>query len=506
MSNNIPDEIFGDLPTLTEVQSVEKPLPSEMDAEKALLAMVFLNSSTLDMFREFLRPEDFYNPTFKAIYQSMLGLQIITPITIMSEAKRLGLENLIGSVAVVSGLVAGYLPEREEEIITYAQSIKAASVARQEIHACQKRIADLMAYEEPVEIILERGEARTAALTIELTQHRDRNQRIGFWDLEELVPEMHQQFEDYHEGKSNGVKTGMSEIDNKLDGGGLQPGGVYLIAGGEKVGKTSLALSWLIEGAMTQQLRCDVVTAEMYKITMAKRLYSAWSGIPYYMFRPGMFDSPEFAAFTKAITGLAKFGKLPIGIADKLRTTGQIWKALRKRRDAAHKRGLKYGFAVIDYIQLLELDGDMNKAQRVEVVTRVSRDIKLMANDLEIPIVAMSSLNRIGLTENQIPDTFNLRETGTLAFDAEAVMVLHNPAYVPGQPYQSQEITPITLHMIRQRNGPSGVFPLKLIGPYMQFMSESQFAKYMAGQESVPQTPAQAKQEVDNIMDFFDLT
>lgn len=290
---------------------------------------------------------------------------------------------------------------------------------------------------------------------------------------------MAQQFDNYKNNISSGVKTGMDKLDQMLDGGGLQEGGLYLVGASEKAGKTSLALQWGMEVAYNQGYEVDVVTTEMAKATLAKRLFSQYTGIPYSVFRPGFYGK----FYLKAMKDLIAFSEIPIRIGDRLRTVEVISNRLRRRVENGHRKGQRQvGLGIIDYMQLIELD-NATKKNRTDVVAEISRRFKLLATELGIPLVIMSSLNRLGMTEGQRPDTFNLRDSGTLAFDAEAVFFLHNSLYVPGKKYVPQEITDIDLIVSRQRNGPTGDIPLKFIGPYMQFMTESQYAKYSVGEE-----------------------
>jgi replicative DNA helicase len=291
-----------------------------------------------------------------------------------------------------------------------------------------------------------------------------------------------------------------------LDGGGLQPGGVYLCAGAEKSGKTSLALDMGYHGAVVEGCTVPIVTAEMAKANLAKRLYSAHSGIPYFKFRPGLYDSETDKVYTRAVEGLDDFAKYPIIIADKLYGVGEISRHLRRVCEKAQKIGKPVKFAIIDYLQLLIWD--MGKASSTyERVSAISRQLKILAMELGIALIVMSSLNREGLGEGQVPDAKNLRDSGTLAFDCEALLILWNPAYVPGKLYEPKPITDMLLIVSRQRNGPSGNIPVKFIGQYMQFMTLSQYTKAFKTDEIQSRGQQIAdEQELDTLWDHMEGT
>lgn len=480
---------------------LEKPLPSDDALEQALLASTLTDPRNYERMAKYLDAGDWYSPYNRRVYDAMTKLysedRPINPITIAEVWKSEGVElENTGGVSRITNLTLGAVYLGPKDFEDGVQKIKAYSVARQMILTCNATIENLLIGSEPIKDVVERSENKVLTLSSSLVN--ESADQKAFSELWEITPDMAKQFQDYHAGISNGVGTGMHEVDDMLDGGGLQAGGLYLIAAGEKTGKTSMALDWCdyISGELGK--KSLIITGEMSKITMAKRLYSANAGIPYYRFRPGMYDMPDDPTYTRAMQGLDKFGRIPIAIADKLHHVGQIKRHCRREVERGHKSNdpsKKVAVIVIDYLQLFTLDPGYGKVTRTEEVEKVSREFKLLATELDVPIIAISSLNRIGLTDGQVPDTFNLRQAGTLAFDAEAIWFLHNPAYVPGQPYTPTPVTPMNFILSRQRNGPTGTIPVMFIGPYMQFMTVADYERRRGPTNTDNPVPLSAGQE-----------
>lgn len=453
---------------------ISKPLPSNDDAERIVLGAILLDPKLIDIAKAYLVPTDFYNPIRKHIYSAMLTVNNngdeVSEIAVQEVWKK---ENhpAAESLQWATDLIHGLPFIREKEFTKDCITIKRHSVARYMLTMTVSVQRDILEGEENIDDISKRVEQALSRVNNQLLGESANEQ--AFISLAEIVDPMAHQFASYNRGEFTGVRSGMKELDEKLDGGGFQPNAVYLLGAAEKTGKTSLTLGWAYDVAKIQKKRVLIITLEMSQLTMAKRLYSIETGIPFYKFRPG-FNGTDYE---HAIEGLEEFSKIPIQIADKVFGLAQIKHFLRREVEAGHKKKVEVGMAIIDYLQLIGQNATVGQT-RTRDVEIVSRELRQLSAELGIPIIAVSSLNRDGLKEGQEPDTFNLRDAQSLAFDAESVMFLHNPAYVPGKPYEPRDITDITLIISRQRNGPPGRIKLKLIGKYMQFMTEAQYTKH----------------------------
>jgi replicative DNA helicase len=482
---------------------LEKSLPSSQESEQVVLGGPLLDNSLFAEAHKKLKDADFYSPVNRRVFQSMSRLyekgSIIDPILIGEDLKAHGepIESM-GGVASITNLTFG-LPKFD--VVSYAKHvvvIRNHAVARKAIQLFNSLTQEMLLGETDPADVLDFGESKLLALSSRIHTETEIDSK-GFWDLAEVTPIIEQQFKNFHAGISTGAPTGMKELDEMLEGGGLQPKGVYLIGASEKTGKTSLALDWAQHGAVTLGLTVPIVTLEMSKETMAKRMYSAYTGIPFYRFRPGFYDSATDNSYTRAVEGLQEFSKFPIKIADGLFGLDEIGRNLRRVCEQGDKVGKPVKYAVIDYLQLV-LPSAPGKTREQEV-SGISRGLKMLATELNIALVIMSSLNREGLGEGQEPSPRNLRDSGALAFDVEALMFLHNPLLIPGKPYTPTPVTDIQFILSLQRNGPTGRFLLKFIGPYMQFMTEQQYALYQRKSgTNLPMSVGQALDE-DREMD-----
>lgn len=486
---------------------LDKPLPSSEESEQVLLGATLLDNDVFETIYREIVVEDFYSPLHRRIYGAMVELfetqQLIDPIKIGEILKREGSLESVGGIGNITDLAFG-LPHNIKNIDEYIKLVKGHSVSRALLRICNTASGAVLHGQDPIASILEDMEAQVLNASTKL-HSESKVESKAFFSLSDITPSLYTQFQNYHDNVSTGVRTGMDEVDEMLDGGGLQPGGLYVVAGGEKVGKTSVALDWAYDIAAKQGFHVPIVTLEMSKETLAKRLFSAHTGIPYYMFRPGLYDAPGASMYSKAIDGLQSFANIPISIADKLYSFDQIARHCRRMVEQGHKSGKLVGAIIIDYLQILQVLG--KTMGRTEEVAKISRSLKVLSSELEVPLIVLSNLNRDGLGEGQEPDAKNLRDSGTIAFDAEALFFIHNPSYVPGKPYEPKEITDMNLILSRQRNGPVGRIAVKFIGPYMQFMTTKQYNIHFGDtntDKKLPQSTGEKMTQEKAMLDMWD--
>lgn len=460
----------------------DRPLPHNTEAEEGLIGVVLMSPNLLDYARD-LEPSDFYHPFLREVWEAILqldgeGLEI-DHVNVLERV-----ENEHITATFLLGLGVG-VPPLVTIVKSHVNIIKGHSIKRKLLFKIVKLERDILEGDTSAGTIV--AEAESAILTLNDKLHVKGEDSIGFRKLHTITDEMAEQFVNYHEGIATGVPTGMPEIDEMLDGGGLQKGAMYVLGASEKVGKTSLVLDWIDYTAKVTKKRALVATLEMAMIVMAKRLFSKHAGISYYRFRPG-FKGKEYE---RAFQELEDFGKVPIEIADNLFGLSQIALYARRAVEQGYKSGKpedEVGLLFIDYLQLVEDDTGQTTTTREREIAKISRRLRKLSIELDIPIVVVSNLNREGLgavinekkaLEAVRPSTRNLRDSGAIGFDAEAVMFLHNPAYIPGRPYQPMPHTPIEFIMDRQRNGPTGTIPMMFIGEFMQFFTQSQYRAFM---------------------------
>jgi replicative DNA helicase len=471
---------------------LSRPLPHSADAERAILGAVVLDNSLALQAAALLTRDDFYVRAHNFAFAAMMALyergSEINPILLGEELKREGQLEQAGGVSFLSELTYG-LPHFTN-VAAYAKVVKDHSVLRQAIKVANKITSAALDGEDDAETVVAEAETMILGLVNEMYRGHGGRNREGFYTLKELVGPMRDRLEAFHKHQTKAITTGMREVDDMLDGGGLQAQGLYYVGAAPKSGKTSLALGWAYHVARVLGRRVLAVSEEMHRLQLMQRLYSAHIGVPYFMFRPGFYGKE----YELALERLADFGDIPISISDNLYTVPQIRRHCRREVQGA-KPGEEVGLIIIDYLQLVALsDEGLDWRQRAQVVGQVSREMKRMAQELDVPVLAMSALNRDSSREGRRPELHDLRESGQLEFDAEGVFFLWNPAYVPGQAYQRKDEEDITLIIGAQRNGPTGDIPVKFLGKYMQFLTE---ADYRAITEGGYETAQQKTDEED---------
>lgn len=486
---------------------LDRPLPSYEEDEAACLGFVILDNSIMETNIKYFGPEDCYNPFHRRVYAAMIELHqtgdTIDPFSISAILKREGSLESLGGTSRITNLAMG-LP-LVSDLEGYAKRVRTSSIIRSTVRLCTSLQRDLLS-DDPDEFnTLAKAEQRILQLNSALN-NEGTDVPHGFIAAQDITQTLREHFEQLHKGIATGISTGMKEVDDDLDGGGLQKKGSYLIAGSEKSGKTSLALDWATHIVTVEKKAVLFVTLEMSKEVLLKRIYSAYTGIPYFMFRPGFHDSPTNKSYTRALEGLDEFGKLPFFISDNIFEWTAIKRHVTREVEKGHKQGnTEIGLVVFDYLQLMNINGIYDTRARVEAV---SRGIKQLGSELDVPTLTMSSMNRLkfGDDPNPEPTVDNLRDSGQLGYDAEGIYLLHNPALIPGKPYEKRDITDITLILARQRNGPSGRYNLKFIGKHMQFMTEATFRKAFATDDVDfgGTTKQQARINIENIANLWD--
>jgi replicative DNA helicase len=455
---------------------LDDPLPSNEEAEQTLIGAIAVDNRLMDAVVPLVKHSDFYNSVYARVFRGMKWLwerdKPIDHVGLSTAFRKLKIKKMQDVAVVLSKAMLGLPHFSEEDIVDYCKAVKETSLTRQAILMMNASIRDLLDPEnDPIDAI-QRIETTIQKLNTQM-QGKSEERDHGFVTVTETTDLMLEQFANYRDGKRTGVGSGMPELDNQLDGGGFQPYASYFLGALEKTGKTSLLLDWASHISVKEQSVVPVVTLEMGAVTMTKRLFSKWSGIPYYKFRPGMDGKVYKDAFEQA----HEFRNLPIEIADDLFDFDDIERHLTRIAEEALRRGLPMKFGILDYLQLIQFrDPILSHINREQQVAGISRGIKRITRNLGMALAVVSSLNRSDFGEE--PSTRNLRDSHQIAFDAEAVMFLHDPEYKPAPGVKrdrSKPIRNIDLILDRQRNGPTGTIPLKFVGKLMQFYTESQF-------------------------------
>lgn len=407
-----------------------------MDAEKSVIACCLMSATALDDMQAMLSPDDFHSDAHRIIFQNAIQMsrsgRPVDSVTLAEELKRKGVLEDVGGVPSV-GQIFETVPHAGNAEY-YAKIVLDSSRRRKLIETAQGIIESAYSEAETTDIV---GVAESRLHSI--LQSESRNQPIEVRQALEGV------FAQLEGNEPPGISTGWEKLDELYQ---LQPGNLIYIAGRPGMGKTGLATNLAINVAASGK-RCLIFSLEQSKIEMGARLLSSWtqvSGLKINRMEP-ISDEEKNLILSKA----SSLADLPIDIDDepsttisRITATARLWK---------RKHGL--GLIVIDYLQLIEPEN--RRIPREQQVAVMSRELKKLAGQLEVPVVCLAQLNR--QNENRPgnrPRLSDLRESGSLEQDANVVLFIHRPeVYADERPGEADLI------VAKNRNGRTGIVPLQ---------------------------------------------
>ncbi len=432
--------------------------PQNIDAEKSLLGAILISSESFPEILEVIKAKDFYDQSHSKIFQAMINLyqenKPIDLLTVTDELRRQKSLKLIGGASYLTELT-NFVPT-SSHAKAYAEIIEKASVRRRLIKAGTEIVQ--AAYEDDAEVSDLVGKAEK-----NLFEVSDGNTKSDYTALSDLLVDAFDRMENLHKNKGalRGLKTGFHDIDKKTAG--LQKGDLVIIGARPAMGKTTLAQNIAYNAAAINKRGVLFFSMEMAKNEIVDRIISDVASVDNWRIRTGNLSDEEFAKIGDA---LAELGDTPIYIDDSSSMT--VLELRNKARRAAHDHDL--GLIVIDYLQLIA-GSDRYAGNRVQEVTEISRGLKTLARELEVPVVALAQLSRnVTGRDDPRPVLSDLRESGSIEQDADLVMFLHRPDYYHQEDdYEPTNIT--ELLVAKHRHGSIGKIELYFQGEYSRFMS-----------------------------------
>ncbi len=420
--------------------TLERPMPSNLDAERSILGAILLDNNALNTAIEALKPDDFFIPQHRSIFIEMMALgeaqHAIDLVTLTEELHRRGELESSGGAPYLASLVDGV--PRVSNVEHYARIVKEKAMLRNLIHATHNIQQHAFDGEDGADTILDNAESSIFALA------EDRV-KAGLLPIKDIVRDNFERLEKiFREGKSvTGISTGYGELDKLLSG--LQPSELIILAGRPSQGKTALALNMAENIAIRGGLPVAVFSLEMSKESLLQRLVASVAQVDAHKFRTGHLSREDWRRMTE---GLGQISSAPLWIDD----AGSISvleigaKARRLKRD----KGLS--LLIVDYLQLITARGRSNSRQ--EEVASISRGLKGLAKELRIPVLVLSQLTRAPEREERGPQLSDLRESGAIEQDADVVMFIYRPNFfnMNATP-EEREMADILI--AKQRNGPT---------------------------------------------------
>ncbi len=433
-----------------------KIIPQNPEAEKSLLGAVLIDEEVLADIADKVNAKDFYDPRHELVFAAMLRLyEKHTPVDLLTLTEELRKSNdlkSVGGAAYLSELT-NYVPS-SAHATSYAEMVAAAAVRRRLIKA-GATISELAFSDgEEIQEILSRAEA-------DLYSVSEASEKSELVSIESILTESFDRMEELHrdKGKLRGVKTGFRDLD-KLTA-GLQKSDLIILAARPAMGKSTLAQNLAYSVATKENKAVLIFNLEMSNSQTVDRMLAEAAGVDSWNIRTGNLSDDDFSKISEAMGEMAE---APIFFDD---TPGlSVLEMRTKARRQAHKTPL--GLIVVDYLQLMSgsrFGGD----NRVQEVSEISRGLKLLARELDVPVVALSQLSRTVETRpDKRPMLSDLRESGSIEQDADIVMFLYREDYY-NPDTERQHIAELILS--KHRNGPTGKVELYFHPDRLKFMT-----------------------------------
>ncbi len=445
-------------------QPLERSLPNSSEAERAILGGVIIDNGLISQAIELLKPEDFYVPSHRRIFVAMIALfergAEINPILIGEELKKESALESVGGISFITNLTYG-LP-RSTNILHYAKVVRGKSMLRQLIRAANKITQEALEGEDEPEVILDHAEQAIFELA-------DERIRQGFVHVKPVAEQLLEKVQEM-EGRAavlTGLTTGFSDLDKMTSG--LQRADLIIVAARPSMGKTSFAMMLAENAAINAGAVVGVFSLEMSKEALVMRMLCSQGNIDAQRFRNGFLSRPEWAQIAKSLGVLAET-KIYLDDTPGISVLEMRAKA---RRLAAEQKQLD--LIIVDYLQLMS--GPARRIEsRQQEVSQISRELKGLAKELNVPLVALSQLSRAPETRSDHrPQLADLRESGALEQDADVVAFIYReeqyktPEERDSMPEDQKNIAEIIL--AKQRNGPTGSLSLRFTPSSMRFDS-----------------------------------
>lgn len=458
--------------------------PHNLDAERSLLGALLLDQDVLLKIGDTLHSEDFYKDSHRIIFEIMLELvDRHEPIDILTLGNRLEEKGVLKQVGGRTALVEFTNLTTTAAHVAHHADIIAKKAALRRLLRAASDITDLGFDEsQDVDVLLDEAERRLFNVSQNFIKQ-------SFVPLHSILTDAFDRIDELHKekGKLRGVPTGFTGIDNLLAG--LQNSDLVILAARPSVGKTSFAMDIIRNVALRTGKPVGFFSLEMSKEQLVDRMISAEANVDLWKLRTGRL-SESADDFPRIGEALGKLSEAPIFIDDSPIAT--IMSIRTKARRLQSEHGLS--MIVIDYLQLMEARKKTDN--RVQEVAEISRGLKQIARELNVPVLALAQLSRaVEMTKPAIPKLAHLRDSGSIEQDADVVMFLYRKA--ADKNYQLEELTPeekvrAEVHIAKHRNGPTGMVPLMWDATHASFKNLDSRPQYEPAPQGIPQQTTQS--------------
>ena len=428
--------------------------PHNLDAEASVLGSMLLSKNAIAEVTELVGPEDFYRGAHRTLFESIRGLydrgEPVDTVTLTDDLDRVGLLDSVGGAMAVAELIA--------DVPTAANAVHYARIVSD--HAVRRRIIETgtqiarMGYEaEEVDEALDSAEAL-------MYQAGQRNFGGQFSSMKELLNASFEQIERLHENNSaiTGLATGFHDLDELTAG--LQPSNLVIVAARPAMGKSTLVQNIATNIAVNQRLPVALFSLEMSKMELIQRVLAAEARVDSDRLRTGRLQEPDWPKLSQAMGRLAE---APLFLDET--ASINLMEIRSKCRRLKQQHGLN--LVIVDYLQLMQSHRRVDN--RTQEVGELSRGLKILAKELEVPVIVLSQLNRrLEERSDKRPQLADLRESGSIEQDADIVCFIYrDEVYDPESPAMGEA----ELIVAKHRSGPLKTIRLSFLGHHSRFAS-----------------------------------
>lgn len=432
-------------------ENIEKLPPQNIEAEEHFLGCLLIDKDAIIKVADIVNEEDFYKDghrilfeTIKELYSRHEPIDIVTVTNKLEEKKKLKEMGGRSYLANLSNAVA-----TSSHVVHYANIIQRKATLRRLITAASKIAEAGYQEDDDIDRILDEAEQRLFGVSRKYLKN-------AFLPIDSLLNEAFDRIDDLHKqsGKLRGLPTGFPDLDNVLAG--LQKSDLIILAARPSVGKTSFALDIARQAAIISKEAVGIFSLEMSKEQLIDRMLCAQAGVSLWKMRTGkLSDRDEDNDFSRIGSAMGQLSEAPIYIDDSANCS--IMEIRTKARRLQMEK--KLGMLIVDYLQLMEGRGKYGD-NRVQEVSEITRGLKGIARELNIPVLALSQLSRVvEQTKPAIPKLSHLRESGSIEQDADVVMFIYRKAADRNYNFDElsmEERNQAEIHIAKHRNGPTG--------------------------------------------------
>ncbi|MEK7564928.1 MAG: replicative DNA helicase [Patescibacteria group bacterium] len=437
--------------------SIDKLPPQSIEAEESVLGALLMDKDAIIRVADILHPEDFYKRSHNLIYNAILLLyEKSEPVDVLSLSNRLkeaGQLESVGGTSYLAGLVNSV--PTASNVLHYAKIVRHKKILRDLLSASQD-IARLGWQEnQDIELVLDEAEKRIFSIA-------ERSLKQDFMPIRSALEDAFERIDKLHKGDGalRGMPTGFTDLDHYLAG--LQKSDLIVLAARPSLGKTSLALNIASNVAIKEKTPVGIFSLEMSKEQLVDRMLASEAGVDLWRLRTGRLSMDgEDSDFSRIQEAMGILAEAPIFIDDAASSNIIQMRTMARRLQAEHGLGL----IVVDYLQLME--GRNNNESRTQEISEISRSLKNLARELNVPVLALSQLSRAVETRSpQIPRLSDLRESGSIEQDADVVLFIYRE---DREKPNTEKKNVAEIHIAKHRNGPTGKVDLYFDADRVQF-------------------------------------